>query len=110
MSDTITAPVEVRPAAPIESSDDFEQMMNPFKEPSDVDPNHKAHYVSLRDNPKFEQRFGIMDAKGMINTARLFRVELTAMCGHTWVPELNPVKYDVCGACADIAYNRLTNN
>lgn len=109
MSDTITAPVEVLPAAPIESSEDFDQMMNPFKDPSDADPDHKAHYVSLRDNPEFEKRFGIMNATGMINTARLFRVEIKALCGHTWVPELNPKSFPVCPPCADVAYNRLTN-
>jgi hypothetical protein len=106
-ADTTIAP-DVTQAPPIESVD-LEQMLNPFKEPGDVDKDHKAHYVSLRDNPEFEKRFGNMNAKELINTARFHRVEITAMCGHKWIPELNPQSYPVCSACADIAYNRLTN-
>lgn len=87
---------------------DLESMMNPFKDPSDADPNHRAHYVSLRDNPEFEKRFGNMNATELINTARFHGVEIIAMCGHKWVPQLEPGKFEVCSPCADVAYNRLS--
>ena len=105
--DTTISP-DVKPADPIESID-LEQMLNPFKDDSTAPPEHKAHYVALIDNPEFEKRFGNMNATELINTARFHRVEITAMCGHKWIPELNPKSYPVCSACADIAYKRLTN-
>lgn len=105
-SDTIVAPEVV--GTTIESID-LENMLNPFKEPGDIGLDHKAHYISLRDNPEFEKRFGNMNATEMTNTARFHQVKIIAMCGFTWIPELNPKSYPVCAACAEIAGNRLIN-
>lgn len=87
---------------------DLDQMLNPFREDSDdVGADHHAHYLSLRDNPEIEARFGVMGAQELISTARFHRLEVTAMCGYKWVPELNPSSYPVCGSCVNIAEARV---
>lgn len=86
---------------------DLNEMLNPFDEDDGSDPNRRAHYVTWEDNPEFVARFGVLGSQELVDTARLFRVEVIALCGYKWVPRLNPQKFDVCTKCANIAADRI---
>lgn len=41
-------------------------------------------------------------AATLILEARVNGTPLTALCGHTWVPERDPMKYPICDKCVEI--------
>ncbi len=47
------------------------------------------------------------NAQAWVDEAKAGGLELTALCGHTWVPESDPVRHPVCQVCLDIAQIRL---
>lgn len=38
-----------------------------------------------------------------VTEARVFGLEVTALCGHKWVPSKDPMKHPVCPSCVDAA-------
>lgn len=34
-----------------------------------------------------------------LTEARVFGLEVTALCGYRWVPTRDPMKHPICGAC-----------
>ena len=41
-------------------------------------------------------------ARDIVFEARIFGIELTALCGHKFVPERNPENHPVCPKCKEI--------
>lgn len=48
-------------------------------------------------------------AQAWVDEARADGLEVTALCGHVWIPESDPVRHPVCVTCMDIAQIRLAN-
>ena len=46
-------------------------------------------------------------AQAWVDHARANHLEVTALCGHVWVPESDPVRHPICQPCLDIAQIRL---
>lgn len=46
-------------------------------------------------------------AQAWVDEARSNGLECTALCGHVWVPQSDPIKHPVCETCLDIAQIRL---
>jgi len=65
------------------------------------DPNHRAHIVNPPKNLHIWRQG--MSAQTVVDTARLLRLEVVALCGYRWVPKHNPDKFDVCDGCMKIA-------
>ena len=38
----------------------------------------------------------------LVMEARVFGMEVEALCGHRWVPQRDPKQYPVCQACKEI--------
>jgi len=49
------------------------------------------------------------NAQAWVDEAKAGGLELTALCGHVWVPESDPVRHPVCQTCLDIAQIRLAD-
>jgi len=47
------------------------------------------------------------NAQAWVNRAKAEGLELTALCGHKWIPESEPVLHPICQTCMDIAQIRL---
>lgn len=47
------------------------------------------------------------NAQAWVDEARANGLEVTALCGHTWVPESDPVRHPICDTCIEIAQIRL---
>lgn len=72
-------------------------------EDTDDGKNHKTHIVNPPSNLHIFQPG--MEAQDIVDIARAGGLEVTALCGYTWVPKRNPEKYDVCDECMTIAGN-----
>lgn len=44
-----------------------------------------------------------MTMQEVVDTARNMGLEVTALCGYTWIPRRNPEKYPACPECMKIA-------
>lgn len=42
-------------------------------------------------------------AQAWVDEARAKGLEVTALCGHRWVPTRDPIRHPVCQACMDVA-------
>jgi hypothetical protein len=79
----------------------FEELV-PYEETDD--PNARAHYVNPAMNQDIQKKYGYMETpQEIVDTARLFGLEVTALCGYKWIPSHNPKKFEVCSRCAEIA-------
>lgn len=86
---------------------DLENMLNPFRDDEDSDSNRKAHYFAPGDNLEFQAKHGrVHNANELVSNARLHEAELIALCGKKVKVGRNPVKYEVCGPCAEEGANR----
>ncbi|WIA95837.1 DUF3039 domain-containing protein [Curtobacterium sp. MCBA15_004] len=43
------------------------------------------------------------NTEAWITEARVFGLELTALCGHRWVPTRDPIRHPTCPECVDAA-------
>lgn len=82
---------------------DLESLISPYEE--DNDPNKRSHIVSPPANTHIWQPG--MTSQEMVDLARMTGQELVALCGHRWVPKLNPKGHDVCEPCSTEAMNVL---
>lgn len=64
------------------------------------DPSKRTHFVRGEENEHLWTEG--MDAQDLVETARLLGDEITALCGHKWVPKYNPDKHEICKACEKI--------
>lgn len=66
-----------------------------------VDPDNpiKSHVVDCPEDKE--------STAAWITEARVFGLEVTALCGHVFVPERNPAKHPICDPCITIANARL---
>jgi len=88
--------------------DDFTiEDLFPYEEPTDK--NTRAHIVNPPMNKHIDPKQE-MNPQDIVDTARLQRLELVALCGYKWVPKLNPDKLDVCPACMKIAEQLMAEN
>ena len=46
-------------------------------------------------------------AQGWVDKAKAQGLELTALCGHKWIAQSDPIKHPICQPCLDIAQIRL---
>lgn len=65
------------------------------------DTSKTTHIVDCPDDKPSAQEW--------VDEARANGLEVTALCGHTWVPESDPIRHPVCETCLDIAQIRLAN-
>jgi len=81
---------------------DLNDLVSPYED--DDDPNRKTHIINPAMNLDIQRSFGRCEtAQQIVDLARNFRVEITALCGFKFVPVHNPEKYDACDACMKIA-------
>lgn len=71
----------------------------PKTAPTDLDGTWQTHIV---DCPADKE-----SAEAWVTEARVFGLELTALCGFKWVAERNPERHPVCGVCLEIAGIRI---
>lgn len=57
-------------------------------------PSRHSHIIDRGDST--------MNAETLILTARVMGTPVTALCGHTWVPDRDPAKYPVCPKCMEM--------
>lgn len=43
------------------------------------------------------------NTEAWITEARVFGLEVTALCGHRWVPTRDPIRHPICPECVDAA-------
>lgn len=53
-----------------------------------------SHIIDRGDDPR--------SARDIVFEARIFSIELTALCGHKFVPERNPENHPICPECKEI--------
>lgn len=46
----------------------------------------------------------------VVDTARLLRLEIIALCGFRFIPLQDPERFDACGACMEIAGILMNEN
>lgn len=63
------------------------------------DSSKLTHIVDCPDDKESSQAW--------VDEAKANGLELTALCGHTWIPESDPIKHPICQTCLDIAQIRL---
>lgn len=64
---------------------------------------HRTHIVNPAMNVDIQRKYGRMDARTIVSTARMFGEEIVALCGYRWVPKRNPELYEACNNCMTIA-------
>lgn len=72
--------------------------LTPDYEPDD--PNKKAHVIGPAANRDLWAPG--MEAQDVVNLARDLQIELTALCGHVFIPKHNPENHDLCQPCIKI--------
>lgn len=75
----------------------------PFDDTDNGDSNYKAHIVEAEQNPHIHKPG--MTGQDVVDIARAMQMEVTAICGHKWIPKRNPEKFDLCQKCIDIFMN-----
>ena len=65
----------------------------------DPDTSQFTHITDCQDDKE--------SAEAWVTEARENGLELTALCGHVWIPKSDPVKHPICPTCIDIAQIRL---
>lgn len=70
-------------------------------EDTDDGKDHRTHIINPPNNTHIWE-VG-MEIQEVVDIARGLGLEVTALCGYTWVPKRNPEKYDVCEECFRIA-------
>lgn len=96
MSDTLTKP-------DVDSEISFEMLIDtvaPYEDNND--PEHRSHVVNAAMNGHI-QRGVYMTAREIVETARVLKMEVVALCGFKWIPKGDPEKHDVCDACMKLA-------
>lgn len=65
----------------------------------------KRHIVRPADNEHLYQFMMFPNPSGqdIVDTARMRGLEVTALCGKTWVPKNNPAGRDTCDPCIAMA-------
>lgn len=71
---------------------DLSPLIDRSTEQQEDDP-HFSHIVERDDN---------RTAEAIIMEARVNGTPVTALCGHTWIPERDPEKYPPCQKCLDL--------
>lgn len=84
-----------------------------YQEPAD-DRKHYTHIVRPPENHAIFAlliTMGVKDpsAQDIVDFARRNRVAVMTLCGYTFVPELDPDKYDACQLCMDAAGMHMRN-
>lgn len=46
-------------------------------------------------------------AEAWLTEARVFGLEVTALCGHRWIPQSDPMKHPICEPCVEEAQRRV---
>lgn len=64
--------------------------------------DHLTHIVSPPENRHISNDLSL-EAKDLIDLARVTGEEMIALCGFRFVPKRNPEKYDACQDCIRIA-------
>lgn len=69
------------------------------------DPNRKTHVVIGQASPPINTHIWKpgMSGQDIVDIARAMIIEVTALCGYTWVPKHNPEKFDACETCIRMA-------
>lgn len=67
----------------------------------------KRHVVRPHENHHLEVFFkhrvwAEVSAQELVDTARVQGIYVIALCGHKWIPTVNPVGMDTCDTCVDM--------
>lgn len=63
--------------------------------PSDTDSTLRSHIVNCPPDKE--------STAAWLTEARVFSLEVTALCGHRWVPQRDPLRFPICEACVEAA-------
>jgi hypothetical protein len=63
--------------------------------PVGADGSALTHIVNCPDDKE--------STEAWLTEARVFGLEVTALCGHRWVPTRDPMKHPICPECIDAA-------
>lgn len=63
--------------------------------PTDHDTTTRTHIVNCPDDKE--------STEAWLTEARVYGLEVTAICGHKWIPQRDPQRSPVCNACIDAA-------
>lgn len=78
----------------------LEELLAPFED-TDDGRSHFRHIVNPPANTHIWQPG--MDMQTAVTIARMNGLELTALCGYTWIPKRNPMNHPPCEVCVDKA-------
>ena len=65
--------------------------------------DHLTHIINPPMNSYHSWWVPSLNAQEIVNIARVFGEEVTALCGYRWVPKRNPENYPPCQQCFKIA-------
>jgi hypothetical protein len=78
-------------------------------EDEQIDKSKRAHFISPAMNVQIWDAMGLASVGGpegtrqMVEFAAQFKLWLTALCGHQWIPTGKPTTHDTCEECLSIA-------
>lgn len=72
---------------------DLQALIEPDETYQDPEPIF-SHVIDRGDDER--------SARDIVFEARIFGIELTALCGHKFVPERNPDNHPICPKCLEI--------
>lgn len=67
----------------------------PTVDPSTAGPTEMAHLVNCPADKE--------SAEAWLTEARVYGLEVTALCGYRWIPERDPARFPICPACVEAA-------
>jgi hypothetical protein len=74
-------------------------LISPVPTTTGTDDSALTHIVDCPDDKE--------SAEAWVTEARVFGLEVTALCGFVWVAERDPERHPICPTCLDIANIRL---
>jgi len=74
---------------------DSDTLTRPFEAPVAQDDITRTHIVNCPDDKE--------STAAWVTEARVFGLEVEALCGYRWIPQKDPERYPLCSACVDAA-------
>lgn len=77
----------------------------------DLTGDTRTHYINPPDNMHVQiHARKYLTAQELLDHAKEFMLEVTALCGYTWVPKRNPDAYPMCETCSEIAHRFMSED
>lgn len=77
----------------------------------DLTGDTRTHMINPVDNMHIQRHARkYMSAQEISDYAKEYGMEVTALCGYTWVPKRNVEAYPVCETCSEIAHRFMAED